>query len=150
MALTLLWLTSSAKLGNVGPPPSAMRVHRSIATQALRYHQLGPPEESLRLETVQLPTIGPRDALVEFLAVNTDRTCRLDQKRQPSVCELTCHCIGCLQAPINPADLNIIEGKYPLKPPLPAVAGMEGVAVVCETGSEVFRSQLPLRALLSP
>src|SRR3954451_914269 len=38
-------------------------------------------------------------------------------------------------APINPADLNSIEGRYPIKAPLPAIPGMEGSGVVIETGS---------------
>ncbi len=28
-------------------------------------------------------------------------------------------------APINPADLNVIEGKYPIRPALPGVPGVE-------------------------
>ena len=40
-------------------------------------------------------------------------------------------------APINPADLNGIEGKYPIKAPLPAVPGMEGTGSVIEIGSDV-------------
>lgn len=40
-------------------------------------------------------------------------------------------------APINPADLNSIEGKYPIKQPLPATPGMEGTGVVVEAGSAV-------------
>ena len=42
------------------------------------------------------------------------------------------------QAPVNPSDINQIEGKYPIKPPLPAVAGNEGVGVVKEVGAEVL------------
>ena len=38
-------------------------------------------------------------------------------------------------APINPADLNAIEGKYPIKPTLPATPGMEGAGIVIEVGS---------------
>ena len=38
-------------------------------------------------------------------------------------------------APVNPADLNAIEGKYPVRPPLPATPGMEGAGVVVELGS---------------
>src|ERR1043166_8199964 len=40
-------------------------------------------------------------------------------------------------APINPADLNAIEGKYPIKPALPATPGMEGAGFVVEVGSAV-------------
>ena len=35
-----------------------------------------------------------------------------------------------LMAPVNPSDINMIEGTYVLKPPLPAVVGNEGVAEV--------------------
>src|SRR5450432_2910765 len=38
-------------------------------------------------------------------------------------------------APINPADLNAIEGKYPIRPTLPATPGMEGSGIVVEAGS---------------
>jgi mitochondrial enoyl-[acyl-carrier protein] reductase / trans-2-enoyl-CoA reductase len=41
-------------------------------------------------------------------------------------------------APINPADLNTIEGTYGVKPPLPAVPGIEGCGVVEASGSPVF------------
>lgn len=37
-------------------------------------------------------------------------------------------------APLNPADINLIEGKYPVRPPLPATPGMEGAGVVIELG----------------
>lgn len=40
-------------------------------------------------------------------------------------------------APLNPADVNAIEGKYPVRPPLPATPGMEGAGVVVELGREV-------------
>jgi NADPH:quinone reductase-like Zn-dependent oxidoreductase len=40
-------------------------------------------------------------------------------------------------APINPADLNFIEGVYGLKPSLPAAAGLEGCGTVLATGDGV-------------
>ena len=40
-------------------------------------------------------------------------------------------------APINPADLNQIEGKYPLRPHLPATPGFEGAGVVVDLGKSV-------------
>lgn len=43
-----------------------------------------------------------------------------------------------LASPINPSDLNQIEGSYPVKPAqLPAVGGNEGVARVEEVGKNV-------------
>ncbi len=37
-----------------------------------------------------------------------------------------------LASPINPADINQIQGVYPIKPPLPAVGGNEGYGRVEE------------------
>lgn len=42
-----------------------------------------------------------------------------------------------LLAPVNPADINTLQGKYPSKPSLPAVPGNEGVGEVIATGSNV-------------
>ncbi|PIO53334.1 GroES-like protein, partial [Teladorsagia circumcincta] len=42
-----------------------------------------------------------------------------------------------LAAPINPADLNTLQGVYPIKPPLPAVAGNEGYGRVEQVGEGV-------------
>jgi mitochondrial enoyl-[acyl-carrier protein] reductase / trans-2-enoyl-CoA reductase len=40
-------------------------------------------------------------------------------------------------APINPADLNQIEGKYPVRADLPATPGFEGAGVVVDVGAEI-------------
>jgi mitochondrial enoyl-[acyl-carrier protein] reductase / trans-2-enoyl-CoA reductase len=40
-------------------------------------------------------------------------------------------------APINPADLNQIEGKYPVRAELPATPGFEGAGIVIDVGIEV-------------
>ncbi len=40
-------------------------------------------------------------------------------------------------APINPADLNHIEGKYPIRAELPATPGFEGAGVVADVGANV-------------
>lgn len=42
-----------------------------------------------------------------------------------------------LLAPVNPADINTIQGKYPSRPPLPAIAGNEGVGEIVAVGSNV-------------
>ncbi|RWS28030.1 trans-2-enoyl-CoA reductase-like protein [Leptotrombidium deliense] len=42
-------------------------------------------------------------------------------------------------APINPADINTIQGVYAVKPQLPAVAGNEGVAKIVKVGHKVKR-----------
>src|ERR1044071_1349513 len=51
-------------------------------------------------------------------------------------------------APINPADLNAIEGKYPIRPALPATPGMEGAGVVVELGSAVRNLALRTQVIL--
>jgi trans-2-enoyl-CoA reductase len=40
-------------------------------------------------------------------------------------------------APINPADINMLEGKYVIQPELPCVLGNEGVGIITEVGDEV-------------
>ncbi|XP_076872705.1 enoyl-[acyl-carrier-protein] reductase, mitochondrial [Brachyhypopomus gauderio] len=43
-----------------------------------------------------------------------------------------------LAAPVNPADINMVQGTYPILCPLPAVGGNEGVGEVVEVGSDVI------------
>ena len=74
---------------------------------AIVYHEYGNPVDAIRVEERELSEPQAGEALVEVKA-----------------------------APINPADLNTIEGKYPVRPPLPAVPGIEGVGVVTATGPD--------------
>ncbi|KAL3653107.1 hypothetical protein CASFOL_002788 [Castilleja foliolosa] len=46
-------------------------------------------------------------------------------------------CVRMLAAPINPSDINRIEGVYPVRPPVPAVGGYEGIGEVHSVGSAV-------------
>ncbi|XP_016548523.2 enoyl-[acyl-carrier-protein] reductase, mitochondrial [Capsicum annuum] len=46
-------------------------------------------------------------------------------------------CVRMLAAPINPADINRIEGVYPVRPPVPGIGGWEGVGEVHAVGSTV-------------
>jgi trans-2-enoyl-CoA reductase len=80
----------------------------SRSIKAIVYHAHGKPEEVLRLEEQKLPVPAANEALVRVIA-----------------------------APINPADLNQIEGKYPIRAPLPATPGFEGAGVVEEIGGLV-------------
>lgn len=53
-------------------------------------------------------------------------------------------------SPINPADLNYIEGTYGIKPELPAEAGMECFAIVLESNSDSLSpgdSVMPIRQI---
>ena len=40
-------------------------------------------------------------------------------------------------SPVNPADVNVLQGSYPIRPALPATGGGEGVAEVLSVGDEV-------------
>lgn len=53
-----------------------------------------------------------------------------------------------LAAPVNPADLNVLEGKYPTRPALPGVPGMEGVGLVEAVGGGVTELIAGERVLL--
>ena len=71
------------------------------------YDTHGNPAEVLRVQTQPWPICGPDEVTVAMRA-----------------------------APINPADLNQIEGKYPIRSPFPATPGFEGAGVVVETGPQ--------------
>ena len=72
------------------------------------YERHGNPADVLRVESRPRPTAAAHEVVVEMRA-----------------------------APINPADLNQIEGKYPVRPELPATPGFEGAGVVVESGANV-------------
>ena len=72
------------------------------------YEKHGNPADVLQVETRPWPTPAAHEAVVKMRA-----------------------------APINPADLNQIEGKYPVRPELPATPGFEGAGVVVELGAAV-------------
>jgi trans-2-enoyl-CoA reductase len=85
------------------------RGHRvNKSITAAVYERHGNPAEVLRVETQPWPTPAPGEVVVQMRA-----------------------------APINPADLNAIEGKYPLRPALPATPGFEGAGIVVELGRNV-------------
>jgi len=75
---------------------------------AIVYHEHGDPATVARVEQQELPEVKVDEVRIRMLA-----------------------------APINPADLNVIEGKYPIRPPMPAVPGVEGAGVIEVAGKEV-------------
>jgi trans-2-enoyl-CoA reductase len=86
---------------------------------AVVYSAHGNPAEVLRVEQQPRPRPGRGEVVVEMRA-----------------------------APINPADLNAIEGKYPVRPELPATPGFEGAGVVTDLGGNV--SNLTIGDLVIP
>lgn len=80
----------------------------SKSISAAVYETHGNPADVLRVETRPWPTPAADEAVVKMHA-----------------------------APINPADLNQIEGKYPVRAKLPATPGFEGAGIVSELGADV-------------
>jgi mitochondrial enoyl-[acyl-carrier protein] reductase / trans-2-enoyl-CoA reductase len=72
------------------------------------YEKHGNPADVLRVESRPWPTPAQGEAIVQMRA-----------------------------APINPADLNQIEGKYPIRSELPAIPGFEGAGIVVDLGANV-------------
>lgn len=82
---------------------------RCLSARQLVYSEYGDPAKVVKLQTIELPDNPPPGHVhVRWLA-----------------------------APINPADLNTLQGVYPIKPPLPAVAGNEGYGRIVKVGNGV-------------
>lgn len=86
---------------------------------AIVYHEHGDPATVVRVEKQELPEPKADEVRIRVLA-----------------------------APINPADLNTIEGKYPIRPPMPAVPGIEGAGVIEAVGEEVTNLSIGDQVLL--
>jgi len=80
-----------------------------MKSRHLVFSQFGAPGSVLSLEACTLPSLKKGELLLEIQA-----------------------------SPINPADLNFIEGTYGVKPELPATAGIECFATVLESQSDRF------------
>ena len=85
--------------------------HSKILGKQLIFRQTGKPAEVLEMEPEILisPTPDSGEVLIRMLA-----------------------------APVNPADLNTIEGTYGVKPALPATPGIEGCGIVEASNSTDF------------
>ncbi|KAF4354606.1 hypothetical protein F8388_009597 [Cannabis sativa] len=80
----------------------------SPPSKAVVYDQQGPPDVVTRI--VELPPVEVKENDV---------------------------CVRMIAAPINPSDINRIEGVYPVRPQVPAIGGYEGVGEVYSVGSAV-------------
>ncbi|XP_036913105.1 enoyl-[acyl-carrier-protein] reductase, mitochondrial isoform X1 [Sturnira hondurensis] len=114
----VLWLARTAALLRrrllvaPGCPRPATTAYSASAdpsrVRALVYEHHGHPAKVVELKNLELPAVGGSDVHVKMLA-----------------------------APINPSDINMIQGNYGLLPKLPAVGGNEGVGQVVAVGSSV-------------
>ncbi|XP_066421024.1 enoyl-[acyl-carrier-protein] reductase, mitochondrial isoform X1 [Molothrus aeneus] len=90
------------------PPVRARSATAGAPPLGLLYERHGEAADVVQLKDLEVPKLGDCDVHVKMLA-----------------------------APINPADINMIQGTYPLLSPLPAVGGNEGVGEVLEVGRRV-------------
>lgn len=81
---------------------------RQVSARQLVYAEYGDPVKVLQLKTVEVGQPKNKEVRVRWLA-----------------------------APLNPADINQIQGVYPVKPPLPAVGGNEGFGEIEAVGTGV-------------
>lgn len=79
-----------------------------MKTTSAWIERFGPPAEVLQIKEMSLPDPGPGEVRLKMT-----------------------------YAPVNPADLNLIEGVYGVKPELPSAVGVEGVGSVEALGPEV-------------
>ncbi|XP_049876236.1 enoyl-[acyl-carrier-protein] reductase, mitochondrial-like [Pectinophora gossypiella] len=81
---------------------------RNLMSKQLVYAQFGDPLHVVKYRECAIPKLKSTEVLVRMLA-----------------------------APVNPADINTIQGKYPVKVELPCIPGNEGVGIVEEVGGNV-------------
>ncbi|XP_062557084.1 enoyl-[acyl-carrier-protein] reductase, mitochondrial [Armigeres subalbatus] len=98
----------SMLLRNIQHPRAVLHRHMSVVASVLRYGEFGDPAKVLQVQQETVPDPSNGEVLVKTLG-----------------------------APINPADINTIQGKYPVKPKFPAVGGNECVSEVVAVGSQV-------------
>ncbi|CAA0811944.1 Probable trans-2-enoyl-CoA reductase-mitochondrial [Striga hermonthica] len=105
------WTSSPQPSGLLHLRNGAVRTFSSAMSppsKAIVYHEQGPPDSVCKVK--ELPPLPIKDGDV---------------------------CVRMLAAPINPSDINRIEGVYPVRPPVPAIGGYEGVGEVHSVGSAV-------------
>lgn len=79
-----------------------------LKTRTIRYHLVGDPSQVVRVDELAVSEPGPGEVRVRML-----------------------------WAPVNPADLNMLEGKYGEVRPLPDIPGNEGCGRVVSVGAGV-------------
>ncbi|KAI7732564.1 hypothetical protein M8C21_024170 [Ambrosia artemisiifolia] len=101
--------------------PNSLRppIHISSNVRALSSH-MSPPSTAVFYEHH-----GPPDTVTKIIEL------------PPVEIKANDVCVKMLAAPINPSDINRIQGVYPVRPTLPAVGGYEGAGVVHSVGSAI-------------
>lgn len=82
--------------------------NQTLKSQSLVFSEFGEPSKVVKIVEQEIKPPGANEVIVKMLA-----------------------------APINPSDINTIQGVYPIKPALPSVGGNEGVGEIVDIGPEV-------------
>lgn len=107
MSTIFIKLCFLSRVHNISKISLCKRLKTTVSSKLI-YKEFGEPYTVLHKETEELPEPKGKEVLLKMIA-----------------------------APVNPADINTIQGKYPSKPTLPAVPGNEGVAKVLKLGADV-------------
>lgn len=87
----------------------AIPQYRTLSSSQLYVTDYGDPNENVKNECVDIPSsLSSRQILVKMM-----------------------------MSPINPSDINMIEGTYFVQPPLPMILGNEGVGKIVDVGKDV-------------
>jgi len=97
-----------------------VRSRHELSTTVAKYHKHGDPLEVLKVKEEELVEPKASEVVVKALAT-----------------------------PINPADINMVQGTYMITPPLPAVGGNEGVFEVVQCGKNVTKHKVGDRVVPS-
>lgn len=99
--------------------PSAGIITAMNAAKAARYARTGDPADVLQIDEVHCPSPASGEVRVRMIC-----------------------------APINPADINMLEGRYGETRPLPDTPGNEGLGVVVAVGESVDQKLVGQRVLV--
>ncbi|XP_034834589.1 enoyl-[acyl-carrier-protein] reductase, mitochondrial-like [Maniola hyperantus] len=117
------FLQYTGKLFSIGKKTvftGLLNVRRTLMSKSLYYSEFGDPLHVVKFREIEVPPLKSQEVLVRMLA-----------------------------APVNPADINTIQGKYPVKITLPSIPGNEGVGIVEEIGSDVKNICLGNRVIVT-
>ncbi|CAB0040155.1 unnamed protein product [Trichogramma brassicae] len=103
----------------------------TLKSKSLMYKDYGEPADVVQITEECLPKCG-NDQVSHFLFYCLFLLCINFFLNNFTF--ITQVLVKWIYAPVNPADINTIQGKYPSKPPLPAVPGNEGVGEIVATG----------------
>jgi trans-2-enoyl-CoA reductase len=94
-----------------------------ILSRAVRYHQYGDPRK-VRVSLI-------------FIKVLFFQVLQLDQIPVRTDLQSSEVLVKWLASPVDPLDINLVEGSYAIRNQLPAIAGAEGVGRVEKIGHNV-------------